>query len=74
MRARELSRRAVLALVTAGAGALAWPRTARAQEVVAIDVGGKPAGVAVNHVTGFAYVTDPESGSVSVVVQVTVPV
>jgi YVTN family beta-propeller protein len=70
----ELPRRSLFALVTAGAGALFRPGVARAQDVASIDVGGAPAGVAVNPVTGFAYVTDPGSGSVSVIDSLTATV
>ncbi|SFW47081.1 YncE family protein [Amycolatopsis australiensis] len=67
MRGRPIRRRAVFALVTAGAGTLALPGVARAADVRSIDLGGAPAAVAVNPVTGLAYVTDPESGTVSVI-------
>lgn len=67
MRGRPIRRRTLFALVTAGAGALALPAVARAEDVRSVEVGGAPAGVAVNPVTGFAYVADPESGTVSVV-------
>ncbi len=67
MRGRQLGRRTLFALVTAGAGALVLPGAARAEEVRSIDVGGSPTGVAVNPVTGLAYVADPEAGAVSVV-------
>ena len=66
MRGRQIRRRTLFALVTAGAGALVLPEVARAQDVRSIEVGGAPAGVAVNPVTGLAYVADPESGTVSV--------
>jgi YVTN family beta-propeller protein len=67
MRGRPIRRRALFALVTAGAGALALPGVARAANVRSIDVGGAPAAVAVNPVTGLAYVADPQAGTVSVV-------
>jgi DNA-binding beta-propeller fold protein YncE len=67
MRAGRLPRRTLFALVTAGAGALILPGTARAEDVRSIDVGGAPAGVAVNPVTGLGYVTDAQAGAVSVV-------
>jgi YVTN family beta-propeller protein len=67
MRGRQLRRRTLFALVTAGAGTLALPGSARAEDVRSIDVGGAPAGIAVNPVTGLAYFTDPEAGTVSVV-------
>jgi DNA-binding beta-propeller fold protein YncE len=40
---------------------------AAAPQVVAIDIGGAPASVAVNSVTGTAYVTDAATGTVEVV-------
>ncbi|WP_290051228.1 YncE family protein [Amycolatopsis solani] len=67
MRGRQLGRRSLFALVTAGAGALVLPGLARAEEVRSIDLGGAPTAVAVNPVTGLAYVTDPRYGAVSVV-------
>jgi YVTN family beta-propeller protein len=66
MPGRQIRRRTLFALVTAGAGALARPGVARAQDVRSIEVRGAPGAVAVNPVTGLAYVADPESGTVSV--------
>jgi DNA-binding beta-propeller fold protein YncE len=67
MRGGQLPRRTLFALVTAGAGALVLPGTARAENVRSLDLGGAPAGVAVNPVTGLGYVIDPQAGTVSVV-------
>src|SRR5438067_13828384 len=67
MRGRPIPRRTLFALVTAGAGAVALPGAARAEDVRSIDVGGAPTAVAVNPVTGLAYVTDPQAGTVSIV-------
>jgi len=67
MPGRRIRRRTLFALVTAGAGALALPGSARAADVRSIDVGGAPAAVAVNPVTGLGYVTDSEAGTVTVV-------
>jgi YVTN family beta-propeller protein len=67
MRGRQLRRRTLFALVTAGAGTLVLPGSARAEDVRSIDVGGTPARVAVNPVTGLGYVTDAQAGTVSVV-------
>ncbi|WP_410668450.1 YncE family protein [Amycolatopsis sp. cmx-4-68] len=67
MRGRPIRRRALFALVTAGAGILARPGVAQAANVRSIDVGGAPAAVAVNPVTGLAYVADPQAGTVTVV-------
>jgi DNA-binding beta-propeller fold protein YncE len=60
--------RALIPLVAAvlGAAALAVPAVA-APQVVTIDVGGEPTSVAVNSVTGTAYVTDASTGTVSVI-------
>jgi DNA-binding beta-propeller fold protein YncE len=66
MRGPELSRRTLLTLAAAGAGAVVFAPAARAGQVTAIDVGGAPTSVAVNSVTGFAYVSDPAAGTVSV--------
>ncbi|MEC3976522.1 YncE family protein [Amycolatopsis sp. H20-H5] len=66
MRGPELSRRALFTLAAAGAGAVVLAPPARAEQVTSIDVGGTPASVAVNPVTGFAYVSDPSTGVVSV--------
>ncbi|GHG15495.1 MULTISPECIES: YncE family protein [Amycolatopsis] len=63
----RLPRRTLFALVTAGFGALALPATARAADVRSLDVGGAPAGVAVNPVTGLGYITDAQAGTVSAV-------
>jgi len=67
MPGRRLPRRTLFALVTAGAGALVVPGTARAEDVRSVDVGGAPSGVAVNPVTGLGYVTDAQAGTVTVV-------
>ncbi|WP_410595935.1 hypothetical protein [Amycolatopsis sp. lyj-23] len=67
MGARQLRRRTLFALVTAGAGALVLPRAARAEGVRSVDVGGSPAAVAVNPVTGLGYVTDAQAGTVTAV-------
>ncbi|GAB3137433.1 YncE family protein [Amycolatopsis stemonae] len=67
MEGRPIRRRTLFALVTAGAGALALPGVARAEDVRSIDLGGTPTAVAVNPVTGLAYVADPDAGAVSVV-------
>src|SRR5689334_1662815 len=67
MPGRPIRRRTLFALVTAGTGALAMPGTAHAEDVRTIEVGGAPTAVAVNPVTGLAYVTDPRAGTVSVV-------
>jgi YVTN family beta-propeller protein len=60
--------RALIPLVAAvlGAAVLAAPAVA-APQVVTIDVGGEPTSVAVNSVTGTAYVTDAATGTVSVI-------
>lgn len=67
MRGGQVRRRTLFALVTAGAGALILPGVARAEDVRSVEVGGTPSGLAVNPVTGLAYVSDPDSGTVSVV-------
>ncbi|MET8994954.1 YncE family protein [Amycolatopsis sp. NPDC004169] len=67
MRGRQLSRRTLFALVTAGAGALVQPAAARAEDVRTVELGGAPAGIAVNPVTGLGYVTDAQAGTLSVV-------
>ncbi|HET6707063.1 hypothetical protein [Amycolatopsis sp.] len=67
MRGGRLPRRTLFALLTAGAGALALPGTARAEDVRSLDIGGAPARLAVNPVTGLGYVTDAQAGTVSVV-------
>ncbi|MCR6485315.1 hypothetical protein M8542_21035 [Amycolatopsis sp. OK19-0408] len=67
MRGRQVRRRTLFALVTAGAGALFLPGVAHAEDVRSVEVGGTPGGLAVNPVTGLAYVTDAESGTVSVI-------
>ncbi|EOD67910.1 hypothetical protein [Amycolatopsis vancoresmycina] len=66
MPGRRLPRRTLFALVTAGAGVLVRPGTAHASDVRSIDVGGAPAAVAVNPVTGLGYVTDPQAGTLAV--------
>jgi DNA-binding beta-propeller fold protein YncE len=60
--------RALIPLVAAVlvAGLAASPAAA-APQVVTIDVGGEPTSVAVNSVTGTAYVTDGATGTVSVI-------
>jgi DNA-binding beta-propeller fold protein YncE len=63
----ELTRRALFTLAAAGAGAVVLAPAARAEQVTVIDVGGAPASVSVNPVTGFAYVSDPSTGTVSVI-------
>ncbi|QKV76581.1 YncE family protein [Amycolatopsis sp. Hca4] len=67
MRGRQLSRRTLFALVTAGASALVQPAAARAEDVRTVELGGAPAGIAVNPVTGLGYVTDAQAGTLSVV-------
>ncbi|MEQ0563098.1 hypothetical protein ABJI51_28825 [Amycolatopsis sp. NEAU-NG30] len=67
MQGRQLPRRSLFALLTAGAGVLALPGSARAEDVRSVDVGGAPGGLAVNPVTGLAYVTDAEAGTVTAV-------
>ncbi|MEU8636710.1 YncE family protein [Amycolatopsis sp. NPDC048633] len=67
MRGRPIGRRTLFALVTAGAGALVLPGVARAEDVRSIELGGAPTAVAVNPVTGLAYVTDPEAGTLTVI-------
>ncbi|ANN20868.1 hypothetical protein SD37_38305 [Amycolatopsis orientalis] len=66
MRGPELSRRALLTLAAAGASAVAFAPAARAEKVLVIEVGGTPEAVAVNSVTGFAYVSDPSTGTIVV--------
>lgn len=66
MPGRRLPRRTLFALVTAGAGALFLPGTARAAAVRSVEVGGAPGGLAVNPVTGLGYVTDPQAGTLAV--------
>ncbi|MEV4051716.1 hypothetical protein AB0J55_11055 [Amycolatopsis sp. NPDC049688] len=66
MPGRRLPRRTLFALVTAAAGAFVRPGTAHASAVRSIDVGGAPAAVAVNPVTGLGYVTDPQAGTLTV--------
>src|SRR4051812_49925102 len=66
MRGRPIGRRTLFTLVTAGAGALVLPGVARAEDVRSVELGGAPTAVAVNPVTGLAYVTDPEAGTVTV--------
>ncbi|WP_181771841.1 YncE family protein [Amycolatopsis pittospori] len=66
MRGPEVSRRALLTLAAAGASAVAFAPAARAEKVLPIEVGGAPEAVAVNSVTGFAYLSDPSTGSVIV--------
>src|SRR3954470_13083631 len=67
MRGRPIGRRTLFALVTAGAGALVLPGVARAEDVRSVELGGTPTAVTVNPVTGLAYVTDPEAGTVTVI-------
>ncbi|KDN19648.1 YncE family protein [Amycolatopsis rifamycinica] len=67
MRGGRLPRRTLFALVTAGAGALVLPGTARAENVRSIELGGAPAAVAVNPVNGLGYLTDAQAGTVSAV-------
>lgn len=67
MRGRQLGRRTLFTLVTAGAGALVLPGAAWAEDVRSIELGGAPTAVTVNPVTGLAYVTDPEAGTVTVI-------
>jgi YVTN family beta-propeller protein len=57
----------LIALVTAGVSAVVLAAPAAASNVLSIDVGGQPDGVAVNSVTGTVYVTDPTMGTVSVI-------
>ncbi|GAB3707276.1 YncE family protein [Amycolatopsis oliviviridis] len=66
MRGPELSRRALLTLAAAGASAVVFAPSSRAEKVLVIEVGGAPDAVAVNSVTGFAYVSDPATGTVVV--------
>ncbi|MBE1581453.1 YncE family protein [Amycolatopsis roodepoortensis] len=66
MRGPELSRRALLTLAAAGASAVAFAPAARAEKVLLVEVGGTPEAVAVNSVTGFAYVSDPSTGTIVV--------
>ncbi len=66
MRGPELSRRALLTLAAAGASAVAFAPAARAEKVLLVEVGGNPEAVAVNSVTGFAYLSDPSTGTVVV--------
>lgn len=66
MRVPELSRRALLTLAAAGASAVAFAPAASAEKVLLVEVGGAPEAVAVNSVTGFAYVSDPSTGTIVV--------
>ncbi|EME60422.1 YncE family protein [Amycolatopsis decaplanina] len=66
MRGPELSRRALLTLAAAGASAVAFAPAARAEKVLLVEVGGTPEAVAVNSVTGFAYISDPSTGTIVV--------
>jgi YVTN family beta-propeller protein len=66
VRGPELSRRALLTLAAAGASTIAFAPAASAEKVVMIEVGGTPEAVAVNSVTGFAYVSDPSTGTIVV--------
>src|SRR4051812_50154103 len=67
MRGRPIGRRTLFTLVTAGAGALVLPGVARAEDVRSVELGGTPTAVTGNPVTGLAYVTDPEAGTVTVI-------
>lgn len=67
MRGPELSRRALLTLAAASVSVAAFAPRARAERVAVIEVGGRPEAVAVNSVTGFAYVSDPSTGTVIVI-------
>ncbi len=67
MRGPELSRRALLTLAAAGASSIALAPVARAEKVLQIEVGGTPEAIAVNSVTGFAYLADPATGTVVVI-------
>ncbi|HET6291292.1 MAG TPA: YncE family protein [Amycolatopsis sp.] len=66
MRGPELSRRALFTLAAAGASTLALAPAARAQKVLVVEVGGTPEAIAVNSVTGFAYLSDPSTGTIVV--------